>query len=204
MVPRIDIEAVSIDSSVEQLTERFVETKYSRLFVWDGSIDNIVGYVTTKSLFNQPKSLRDILMQTDYVPETMSADHLLSRFTKRRSSVAVVIDEFGGVAGIISLEDILEEIFGEIEDEHDVPELVERQTGDQEWVLACRLEVDYLNEKYGLDLEESEEYDTLAGFILSRVEGIPKAGEVIKENNVEIRVLRSTSSRVDLAKVRIV
>ena len=115
-----------------------------------------------------------------------------------------MIDEFGGVAGIISLEDILEEIFGEIEDEHDVPELVERQTGDQEWVLACRLEVDYLNEKYGLDLEESEEYDTLAGFILSRVEGIPKAGEVIKENNVEIRVLRSTSSRVDLAKVRIV
>ena len=204
MVPRIDIEAGSIDSSVEQLTERFVETKYSRQFVWDGSIDNIVGYVTTKSLFNQPKSLRDILMQTDYVPETMSADHLLSRFTKRRSSVAVVIDEFGGVAGIISLEDILEEIFGESEDEHDVPALVERQTGDQEWVLACRLEVDYLNEKYGLDLEESEEYDTLAGFILSRVEGIPKAGEVIKENNVEIRVLRSTSSRVDLAKVRIV
>ena len=134
----------------------------------------------------------------------MSADHLLSRFTKRRASVAVVIDEFGGVAGIISLEDVLEEIFGEIEDEHDVPDLVERQTGDKEWVLACRLEVDYLNEKYDLGLEESDEYDTLAGFILSRWEGIPKAGEVIRDGELEIRILRSTSSRVDLAKVRIV
>ena len=204
MVPRIDIEAVPIDCSVEELTKRFVDTKYSRLFVWEGSIDNIVGYVTTKSLFNQPKSLKDILMQTEYVPETMSADHLLSRFTKRRASVAVVIDEFGGVAGIISLEDVLEEIFGEIEDEHDVPDLVERQTGDKEWVLACRLEVDYLNEKYDLGLEESDEYDTLAGFILSRWEGIPKAGEVIRDGELEIRILRSTSSRVDLAKVRIV
>ncbi len=204
MVPRVEIEAVSIDSTIEELTERFVRTNYSRLFVWEGSIDNIVGYVTTKSLFSCPKSLNEILMQTDYVPESMSADVLLGRFTKRRSSVAVVIDEFGGVSGIISLEDVLEEIFGEIEDEHDVPDLVERATGENEWVFACRLEVDYLNEKYDLGLAESDEYDTLAGFIISHTDGIPRSGEVLRVGGVEIKVLRSTSSRVDLAKVKMV
>jgi len=126
---------------------------------------------------------------------------LLQNFIKRKQSIAVVIDEFGGTAGIISMEDVLEQIFGEIEDEHDVQETIEKQVGEQEYVFSCRLEVDYLNERYGLDIEESEEYDTLAGFILYNYEGIPSAGAVINAGRLEIKVLRTTRARVDLARV---
>ena len=142
-------------------------------------------------------------MQTDYVPETMSADHLLSRFTKRRSSVAVVIDEFGGVAGIISLEDVLEQIFGEIEDEHDKQEMIEKQVNENEYVFSCRLEVKYLNEKYGLEIEECDDYDTLAGYIIYNYDGLPVAGEIVEVDNLRIKILRTTRSRLELARVEI-
>ena len=148
MVPRVDIEAVDLDNTtLQQLTARFVETKYSRIFVWRKSIDNIVGYVNSKSLFTAPESLESVVMEVNFVPETMPLQSVLENFIKHRSNVAVVIDEFGGTAGIISLEDVLEQIFGEIEDEHDVPDLIEKQVGEQEWVFSCRLEVKYLNEK---------------------------------------------------------
>ncbi len=202
MVPRVDIEAVEVSTSVEELTQRFVESKYSRIFVWEGSIDNIVGYVNSKSLFRRPKDLKSVLMTARFVPETMPLQSLLEHFIKHRSYIAVVIDEFGGTAGIISLEDVLEQIFGEIEDEHDIQDLVEKRIGENEYVFSCRLEVKYLNEHYGLGIPESRDYDTLAGFILSHLEGIPSAGQMLSVDGLEIRVLRTTRSRIELARVK--
>lgn len=203
MVPRVDIEAVDIDdTTIEQLTVRFVDSKYSRIFVWRKSIDNIIGYINSKSLFTRPASISDVMMQVNFVPETMPLQLVLQNFIKHRTNIAVVIDEFGGTAGVISLEDVLEQIFGEIEDEHDVPDLTEKQVGPDEYVLSCRLEVKYLNEKYGLDIEESREYDTLAGFIIFNYEGIPTAGETVFVGGLQVRILRTTRSRIDLARVR--
>lgn len=203
MVPRVDVEAVEATISIEELTERFIDTSFSRLFVWEESIDNIIGYVTTKSLFRNPKSIREILMPVRYVPETMVTERLMGEMIRSKQSVAVVIDEFGGTAGIISLEDVLEEIVGEIEDEHDEPELVEKVLKDKQWVLSCRLEVSYLNERYGLGLSEEGEYDTLAGYIIDHYGSIPAVGTIIECEGKEIKILKSTSSRVELAKVRI-
>lgn len=203
MVPRVDIEAVDIeDTTIEQLTARFVDSKYSRIFVWRKSIDNIIGYVNSKSLFTRPASISDVMMQVNFVAETMPLQLMLQNFIKHRSNIAVVIDEFGGTAGVISLEDVLEQIFGEIEDEHDVPDLTEKQVGPDEYVLSCRLEVKYLNEKYGLGIEESKEYDTLAGFIIFNYEGIPTAGETIFIGGLQLRILRTTRSRIELARVK--
>lgn len=203
MVPRVDVEAVDIDdTTIEQLTARFVDSKYSRIFVWRKSIDNIIGYINSKSLFTSPASISDVMMQVNFVPETMPLQLVLQNFIKHRTNIAVVIDEFGGTAGVISLEDVLEQIFGEIEDEHDVPDLTEKQVGPDEYVLSCRLEVKYLNEKYGLGIEESREYDTLAGFIIFNYEGIPTAGETVFVGGLQVRILRTTRSRIDLARVR--
>ena len=203
MVPRVDVEAVDIDdTTIEQLTARFVDSKYSRIFVWRKSIDNIIGYINSKSLFTRPASISDVMMQVNFVPETMPLQLVLQNFIKHRTNIAVVIDEFGGTAGVISLEDVLEQIFGEIEDEHDVPDLTEKQVGPDEYVLSCRLEVKYLNEKYGLGIEESREYDTLAGFIIFNYEGIPTAGETVFVGGLQVRILRTTRSRIELARVR--
>ncbi len=203
MVPRVDVEAVDIDdTTIEQLAARFIETKYSRIFVWRDSIDNIVGYVNSKSLFREPRELREVIMDVNFVPETMPLQSVLQNFIRHRSNIAVVIDEFGGTAGVISLEDVLEQIFGEIEDEHDVPDLTEKQVGPDEYVLSCRLEVKYLNEKYGLGIEEHREYDTLAGFIIYHYEGIPSAGETIVVGGWQLRILRTTRSRIELARIK--
>lgn len=203
MAPRVDIEAVDIeDTTIEQLTARFVDTKYSRIFVWQKSIDNIIGYVNSKSLFTKPQTIQEVLMDVNFVPETMPLQLVLQNFIKHRSNIAVVIDEFGGTAGVISLEDVLEEIFGEIEDEHDVDDLVEKTVGEDEWVLSCRLEVKYLNEKYGLNIEESKEYDTLAGFIITNYEGIPQTGETLVVEGLQLKILRTTRSRIELARVK--
>ena len=203
MVPRVDVEAVDIDdTTIEQLTARFVDSKYSRIFVWRKSIDNIIGYINSKSLFTRPAGISDVMMQVNFVPETMPLQLVLQNFIKHRTNIAVVIDEFGGTAGVISLEDVLEQIFGEIEDEHDVPDLTEKQVGPDEYVLSCRLEVKYLNEKYGLGIEESREYDTLAGFIIFNYEGIPTAGENVFVGGLQVRILRTTRSRIDLARFR--
>lgn len=203
MVPRVDVEAVDLENTtIEQLTTRFVETMYSRIFVWEKSIDNIVGYVNSKSLFHRPANIADVLMQVNFVPETMPLQQVLQNFIKHRSNIAVVIDEFGGTAGVISLEDVLEQIFGEIEDEHDIPDLTEKQVAEGEYVLSCRLEVHYLNEKYGLGIEENKEYDTLAGFIIYHYEGIPTSGETLFIGGLQLRILRTTRSRIELARVK--
>ena len=202
MVQRVDVEAVDLEStSIAELTERFIETKYTRVFVWHDTIDNIIGYVNSKSLFENPKSISDILIKTIYVAETMPLQAMLETFTKRRASIAVVIDEFGGTAGIISLEDVLEQIFGDIEDEHDVQEMVEKVLGEGEWMFSSRLEVEYLNEKYQLGLEECDDYDTLAGYIIAQHGGIPHEGEEINVGSYNIKILRRELSRLDLVSL---
>ena len=203
MVQRVDVEAVDLESTtIAELTERFVETKFSRIFVWHDTIDNIIGYVNSKSLFEKPESISDILIKTIYVAETMPLQAMLETFTKRRASIAVVIDEFGGTAGIISLEDVLEQIFGEIEDEHDVQELVEKEVAEGEWEFSSRLEVEYLNEKYGLGLAKEDEYDTLAGYIIAKHGSIPHEGEQIDVENYLIKILRREQSRLDLVSIK--
>mgnify|MGYP001508421209 FL=1 len=203
MVSRVDVEAVDIDdTTIEQLTERFIESKFSRIFVWRESIDNIIGYVNSKSLFEKPASIGDVMKKVSCVAETLPLQNMLQTFIKQKSSVAVVIDEFGGTAGIISIQDVLEEIFGDIEDEHDVHRTVEKKVGEGEYIFSCRLEVEYLNEHYDLGIEESDEYDTLAGYIIRKYEGIPAAGETLIEDGLEIHILRSTRARVELARVK--
>ena len=202
MVSRVDVEAVDIeDCTMEELTKKFVETMYSRIFVWRDSIDNIIGYVNSKSLFESPKSIEEALIKVDYVAETLPLQDLLTQFTKNKSNIAVVIDEFGGTAGIISLEDVLEQIFGEIEDEHDKPDMVEKRISEREFVFSCRLEIEYLNEKYGIDIPESDEYDTLAGYIISRYEELPAAGTIMEFDGLRIKILSTTRSRIELARV---
>ena len=201
MVSRVDVEAVDINTSIEELTKRFVDSKFSRIFVWRDSIDSILGYVNSKSLFTNPTSIEQVMMKVEYVAETQPLQTLLQNFIKQKSSVAVVIDEFGGTAGIISIEDVLEQIFGEIEDEHDEQEQVEKQVGEGEYVLSCRLEVEYLNERYGFGIEESDEYDTLAGYIISRYEELPTAGTVMEFDGLRIKILQTTRSRIELARV---
>ena len=203
MVQRVDVEAVDLESTtIEELTARFIETKYSRIFVWHDTIDNIIGYINSKSLFERPKSLSDILIKTIYVAETMPLQDMLETFTKRRASIAVVIDEYGGTAGIISLEDVLEQIFGEIEDEHDVQELVERRVADGEWLFSARHEVEYLNETYDLGIPESEEYDTLAGYIIAEYGGLPTEGEDIDVQGYRITIVKREQSRLELIKLK--
>ena len=204
MVSRVDVEAVDIDDcTMKELTAKFVETMYSRIFVWRDSIDNIVGYVNSKSLFESPKTIEEALIKVDYVAETLPLHDLLTQFTKSKSNIAVVIDEFGGTAGIISLEDVLEQIFGEIEDEHDKPDMIEKRISEREFVFSCRLEVEYLNEKYNLGLPESDEYDTLAGYIISRYEELPVAGTIMEFDGLRIKILSTTKSRIELAKVEL-
>lgn len=202
MVQRVDVEAVDLETTtIEELTARFVETKYSRIFVWHDTIDNIIGYVNSKSLFDKPQTISDILIKTIYVAETMPLQAMLETFTKRKASIAVVIDEFGGTAGVISLEDVLEQIFGDIEDEHDVQELVEKSVGERMWQFSSRLEVEYLNEEYNLGIPESDEYDTLAGYIIAEYGGIPLEGELLDNEKFTIKILRRESSRLDLVEV---
>lgn len=202
MVPRIDVEAVDVEASIAELTQRFVDSKYSRLFVYRTNLDNIIGYVNSKSLFTGPKSIEQIMMKVHYVPESMPLQALLQTMIKHHANIAVVIDEFGGTAGIVSMEDVLEEIFGEIMDEHDVDDEIEKQLSEHEFVFSCRLEVEYLNERYNLDIEESEEYETLAGLIIYHFDGLPKAGETIMIGNLQLKILRTRGSRIELARVK--
>ncbi len=204
MTHRVDIEAVDMDNtSIEDVRDRFTQTKYSRLFVWRESIDNIVGYINSKSLFTQSQTLPQLMRSVNFVPESMPLSALLQSLTKHKTNLAVVIDEFGGTAGVITLEDVLEQIFGEIEDEHDEQELTEKQISDNEWVLSCRLEVKLLNEKYNLSLEESDEYDTLAGYIIYHHNGIPSAGDTLLFGRYSFKILSTSRSRLELARIKL-
>ena len=201
IVPRPDVVALSIDSSIEELTQLFIDTGLSRIFIYKESIDDIIGYVHISTLFKDPPTIAKALSRVLIVPETMSAQRLLNLFIRDQKSVAVVVDEFGITAGIVTIEDIMEEIFGEIEDEHDHLNLKEVMISEQEYIFSGRLEVDYLNEKYHLDLEEREEYETLAGLVLYFNQSIPQEGETIVVNDLTFKILSVKNARIEEIKV---
>lgn len=201
IVPRPDVVALSIDSSIDELTELFISTGLSRILVYKESIDDIIGYVHLSALFQNPENIAKALSKAIIVPETMSAQRLLNMFIREQKSIAVVVDEFGVTAGIATIEDIMEEIFGEIEDEHDHLNLKEEMVSEHEYIFSGRLEVDYVNEKYHLNLEESEEYETLAGFVLYFNENIPQEGENLVVNDMTFEILSVKNARIEEIRV---
>lgn len=202
-VPRTDLEAVEISDDIETLRKMFIETGFSKILVYRETIDNIVGYVHLSALFNNPDSVQSVITPISVVPESMTANKLLEIFTKEHKSIALVVDEFGGTSGIVTLEDILEEIFGEINDEHDVSDLTEVKIFDNTYKFSARAEIDYLNEKYNLNLPVSDDYETIAGLILSHSESIPRVGEEIIIDNISIKILEASKSRIDLVQITI-
>lgn len=201
LVPRKEIEAVSIDTPMREVTQIFVETKRSKLIVFDGNIDNIVGYVHSIDSLKKPTDIASVMHRIPMVPETMNAVDLLNQFTKERKSIAWVVDEFGGTAGIVSMEDILEEIFGEIQDEFDEEEYVDKQLSANEYIFSGRLEVEYLNEKYNLELPV-EDAETLSGYIIENHESIPTVKERIIIGNYEFIMLSVSETRIETVKVK--
>lgn len=203
IVPRPDVVALPIDSSIEELTRLFVKTGLSRILIYKESIDDIIGYVHISALFRNPEAIAKVLNKVLIVPETMTAQHLLNLFIRDQRSMAVVVDEFGITAGIVTIEDIMEEIFGEIEDEHDHQNLKEVVVSEHEYIFSGRLEVDYLNEKYHLNLEEREEYETLAGLVLYFNQSIPQEGECVEVGEVTFRILSVKNARIEEIKVMV-
>lgn len=202
LVPRKEIEGILLNSSIEQVRKKFVETKLSKIVVYDGNIDQIAGYVHQLDLFKNPSFVKDILLPIPAVPESMSVTDLISKFTKERKSIAWVVDEFGGTAGIVTMEDLLEEIFGEIKDEYDVEEFEEKKISDTEFILSGRLELDYLLEKYGLEFSDHES-ETLSGFIIHQHETIPRLKERIILDDYEFEILNVSDTRIEMVRLRI-
>ena len=180
MIPRTEIVAVELNESIENLIATFVSSGFSKILIYNENIDDILGYVHSFDMFKKPKNIKEVLIPIVNIPETIQINEVLNILTRKRKSMAVVLDEYGGTSGIVTLEDIVEELFGEIEDEHDKDKFIEEQISDTEYLFSARLEVEYLNETYHLDIPESEEYETLGGFIVLYNEGIPTQGEVIE------------------------
>jgi CBS domain containing-hemolysin-like protein len=203
MVPRNEIAVLDINSDVETLRKKFIETGFSKILFYEDNKDNIIGYVHTSAIFQKAKSIKPFLMNVLVVPETMAANKLLSKFIREHRSIALVVDEFGGTAGLVTSEDILEEIFGEIEDEHDSSDFIEKKINENQYVLSGRIEIDTLNEKYKLNIQKSDEYETLAGFILFYHESIPKPGTVLRIERFNIKILKATQTKIELVQVNI-
>jgi len=201
IVPRTDLEVMEIGEDLETLRQIFIETGLSKILIYKESIDNIVGFVHVSELFKHPKQLKNILSPISIIPESMTANKLLEIFTKEHKSIALVVDEYGGTAGIVTLEDILEEIFGEINDEHDVSDLIEQQISETEYQFSARLEIDYINDKYALKLPQSDNYETIAGLILFYNKSIPTENEEISIEKFSFQIVAATNARIDLVKV---
>lgn len=202
MIHRTEIIAMDIDDSIDELKEKFIETELSKILIYRGSIDNIIGYVHSLELFKKPESIKSILLPVSIVPESMPASEILKQFINQRRSMAVVVDEFGGTSGVITTEDIIEEIFGEIEDEHDVEELIELQVDDDTFLFSAKTEIDYINDKYKLNLPESEEYETLGGLIFYKHESIPEKDEVITISNYRFKIEEVSNNKIELIRVQ--
>ncbi len=197
MIPRTEITAIEIHETIARLKSIFIETGLSKIIVYKTSLDDIVGYVHVFDLFKKPKSIKSILMPVEIVPETININDVMNVLIKKRKSIALVLDEYGGTSGLITVEDVIEEIFGEIEDEHDTIELVEVKLQENEFKFSSRLEIDYLNETYNLNIIKDEGYETLGGFILEHTESIPNKGAIVKIENFEIEVLKVSSSKIE-------
>jgi len=202
MVPRTEIVAVEIDETISALSDVFIESGHSKIIVYKDNIDEVVGYCHHLELFKKPKAIRDILTPIIIVPDSALANDLLVQFISERKSLALVVDEFGGTGGIVSMEDVIEQIFGEIEDEYDSDDLLEQKISDQEFLLSARHEIDYLNDKYDWNLPTGE-YETLSGLILSRTEEIPQKGESITIGPYIFTVVTKLDYRIDTVKLKI-
>ena len=203
MIPRTEIVAVDIDTDINDLVNLFTTSGHSKIMVYEGDIDNLIGYLHAYDIFSHPSSLQKIIRKVDIFPETMAAKDLLNEFIKNHKSIAIVVDEFGGTSGIVTMEDIIEEIFGEIEDEYDTYTDKEEQLSKYQFIFSTRLEIDYLNEKYNLNIPEMEEYETLAGFILHYHESIPQKDEVIEIPPFVFEVTAASENRLDEIKMTI-
>jgi CBS domain containing-hemolysin-like protein len=204
LIPRKEIEGVESKTSIEVVRNKFIETKLSKILVYEQNIDNITGYVHHLDLFKNPSSLQEIIHPIPAVPETMSASDLINKFSKERKSIAWVVDEFGGTAGIVTMEDLLEELFGEIEDEYDVPEsFVDKQIAQNEYIFSGRLELDYIIQKYHIKFEGNEDAETLSGYIIQNHQSIPKQKERIIIGNFEFDILNVSDTRIETVKVKV-
>lgn len=204
MVPRTEIVHIDVEDGIEELKKTFLETRHSRILISQGDIDNLLGYIHHQSLLNGPKSIKDMIIPIQYVPEVTSVLEIMTSFTRQQNNIAVVVDEFGGTAGIITLEDIAEEIFGEIEDEHDVEEYVENMINDKEYLFSARLEVDYLNEKYPALKFPEGEYETLSGYIVMTSGTIPEQGKELELDDYRFVFEKVSNKKIELVRVFLV
>lgn len=203
MVPRTEIIAIEEDSSMEELMELFVEKGISKILVYQDNIDNIIGYIHSSEMFNEPEDWKKCIRQLPFVPETMNANKLMKLFMQQKKSLAVVVDEFGGTSGIVALEDLVEQIFGEIEDEHDTTTYVAKSVGNNEYVLSGRLDIEKANELFSLDLPESDEYQTIGGLILHQYQSFPKAHEIITLDKFQFRIIKVTATKIELIRLKV-
>ena len=203
MVPRTEILAVEIHETVSKLSELFIKSGYSKILVYKTSLDDIIGHVNAFELFKKPKTIKSILLPIEIVPESMMISDVLNSLTRKRKSIAVVVDEYGGTSGMITVEDVVEELFGEIEDEHDIQELVDVRINENEFKLSARLEIDYLNEEYNLNIPKEEAYETLGGFIINQTENIPQKDEELSVLNYKIKILDVSSSKIEEISLKV-
>jgi len=203
LIPRKEIEGVDIKTNIEVLKDKFISTQLSKLLVYEDNIDNIVGYVHQLDMFKNPPEIKSILLPISAIPESMSATDLMNKFSKERKSIAWVVDEFGGTAGIVTMEDLLEEIFGEIRDEYDTEELIEKQLSVNEYIFSGRLELDYITEKYKLEFPDSGETETLSGFIIQNRDEIPKQKETYITGNYQFDILNVSDTRIETVKLKV-
>ncbi|WP_103072019.1 hemolysin family protein [Aquimarina sediminis] len=203
MIPRTEIVGVEKSQSIEEVSKLFIDTGLSKIIVYNNTVDDIIGYVHSFELFKKPKSLRAILLPVIFVPETMFVKDVLNQLTKKRKSIAVVIDEYGGTSGIITVEDIVEELFGEIEDEHDSGALMEEQLSENQYRFSARIEVDHINESYKLDLPEDETYETLGGMIVNHTEEIPKEGDEVVIDSFKIKIIETSNTKIEIIELHV-
>lgn len=203
MIPRTEIVALEINDSVSNLNTLFTQTGMSKILIYKETIDDIVGYAHAFELFKKPKTIKSMLLPVEFVPETMLANDILNVLIKKRKSIAVVLDEYGGTSGIMTVEDIVEELFGEIEDEHDTVVLKEEKIDDSNYIFSARLEVDYLNETYKLNLPEGENYETLGGLIVGHTEEIPQQNDIVDTEKFQFKILEVSNTKIDLVTLKI-
>ena len=201
MVPRTEIISVDIEEEVKELQNKFVATGKSKIIVYKENIDNIIGYVHSFEMFKSPKTIKQILLPIPFVPEAIPGKELLELFSKKSGNLAIVVDEYGGTAGVITIEDVIEEIFGEIEDEHDNEALLEEQLDEKRYRFSARLDIDYLNDEYGFNIELGEEYETLGGYVVHQLESIPTAGTKLVVNDVKFFVEEVSDNRIEVIRV---
>ncbi|WP_297328961.1 hemolysin family protein [uncultured Bacteroides sp.] len=204
IVPRTEIVAVDLTTSLEELKNIFVESGISKIIVFDGNIDNVVGYIHSSEMFRNPDDWRNNVKEVPIVPETMAAHKLMKLFMQQKKTIAVVVDEFGGTSGIVSLEDLVEEIFGDIEDEHDNTSYISKQIEEHEYILSARLEIEKVNEMFGLDLPESDDYLTVGGLILNRYQSFPKLHELITVGNYQFKIIKMTATKIELVRLKVI